>query len=153
MRKTSTIGAAVIALAASGWIATASAQAPAPADTPAPAADTPAPDDKAPPKKMHHKMVPKHEKLKPTAAGDAAVDDLNAKSLDAAKEGKSFTPPTTPAPAKATPAKAEKKKLPAKHHAVKKAETSEAPPAPEAAAPAPAPEPAPAPAPAPAKPK
>jgi len=145
-----------LALAASGWIATASAQpAPAPADTPAPAADAPAPDAKAAPKKVHHKMVPKHEKLKPTAAGDAAVDDLNAKSLDAAKEGKSFAPPTTPAPAKATPAKLEKKKAPAKHK-VKKAEKAEAPPAPDAAPAAPAPEPAPAPAapaPAPAKPK
>jgi hypothetical protein len=32
-------------------------------------------------------------------SGNAAVEDLNAQSLDAAKAGKSFTPSATPAPA------------------------------------------------------
>jgi hypothetical protein len=69
----------------------------------------------------------------PTKAGDKAVDDLNAESLDAAKANKPFTPPAvTPVSDK----KPEKTTKPAKHKkATKKA--AEAAPA-DASAPAPA---------------
>ncbi len=161
MRKTTTFGAAVIALAASGWIATASAQAPA--DTPAPAPDAstpaaPAPDAKPAPKKMHHHAMMSHGKgkLVGTKVGDKEVEDLNDKSLDAAKEGKSFSPPTTPMSEPTAHAGDKMKpatKKPMKHHMAKKAAPeapadASAPPADSSApAPAPAPEPTPAPAP------
>ena len=45
--------------------------------------------------------------------GDAAVEDLNTKSLNAAKSGTSFAPATTPTPA---PAKAGKSGKTAMHH-------------------------------------
>ncbi len=105
MHKIKTFGLSLAALAASGWIVTASAQA-APDATPA---ATP-PDTSAPApaktsthtKKMHHGTSMHASK----DAGDSAVEDLNAQSLDAAKSGKSFTPPTTtakpPAASKAT---------------------------------------------------
>ena len=160
MRKTTTFGAAVIALAASGWIATAAAQAPAPAD-PAPA--TPPTTDAAPPaatpdattkpaKPMHHKKMMSSKmgtmgkgKLKGTVKGDEAVDDLNAKSLDAAKSGKSFAPPTTPISEPAAHEKGGKMMKPAhsmkmKHHMAKKAMEAKpdaSAPAPDASAPAP----------------
>ena len=151
MRKTTTFGAAVIALAASGWIATAAAQAPDPAaatppttDAAPPAPDAATKDATKPTKPMHHKKMMSMKsgkmgkgKLVGTAKGDAAVEDLNAKSLDAAKDGKSFAPPTTPVsePAahagdKMAPKHAMK---PMKHHMMKKA----AEPKPDAAAPAP----------------
>lgn len=76
----------------------------APAPTPAPDAAAPAPDasgtpapapdagPKAKPMKHHHmKSASMHHKAE---GGDAAVEDLNAKSLSAAKDGKSFAPPT-----------------------------------------------------------
>ncbi len=164
MRKTTTLGAAVIALAASGWIATASAQAPA--DTPAPSTDAAAPaapDSKPAPKKTHHHATMSHGKgkLVGTAVGDKEVEDLNAKSLDAAKEGKSFAPPTTPMSEPTAHAGDKMKpatKKPMKHH-MAKAKTKAAPEAPaDASAPpadtsAPAPAPAPEPTPAPAPPK
>jgi hypothetical protein len=59
-------------------------------------------------------------------AGDAAVDDLNAKSLSAAKAGTSFAPPTTPA---AEPAKASTKTT--KHHHMKKKPAADTAAAPE----------------------
>jgi hypothetical protein len=52
---------------------------------------------------VHHKAAAKTEgkgKLVPTKAGDAAVEDLNDASLNAAKSGKPFVAPTTPAAAK-----------------------------------------------------
>ncbi len=104
--------------------AAAAPAAPAPAPAPAPAAATPPPADVTPtapatdttapapasdakPKKMHamhsKKMLSKHPgkgKLAPTKAGDKAVEDLNDASLNSAKTGKAFTPPTTPEAAK-----------------------------------------------------
>jgi hypothetical protein len=99
MRKTSIFGLSVLALAASGWIAAANAQAPTPPDA-APAAEAPAPDAKpAKPMKMkHHAMHEKTArsaktgKLVGTKAGDKMVEDLNDKSLAAAKAGTAFTP-------------------------------------------------------------
>jgi hypothetical protein len=101
MRKTSIFGLSVLAFAVSSWVTVANAQAPTPPDaTPAPAADAPAPDAK-PMKhmKMKHHMM--HEKtyrsaktgkLTGSKEGDAMVEDLNDKSLAAAKAGTSFTP-------------------------------------------------------------
>ena len=54
--------------------------------------------------------------------GDAAVDDLNAKSLSAAKSGTSFAPPTKPT---AEPAKSTKAMKPMHHH-MKKAKKAAA---------------------------
>jgi len=139
VRRITTLAFSTAMLAASGWIATAHAQAAAPdtsapaqsaaPDTSAPAADTGTPA--AAPAKHHHAMH-KASKAPKAEAGDAAVEDLNAKSLDDAKAGKSFAPPT-PTPA------AESKPM-AKpmhhHHAMKK---PAAPPA-DSSAPAPAPD-------------
>jgi hypothetical protein len=99
LHKITTFGLSLAALAASGWLATASAQAPdaSPAATP-PSSDATAPatgdTSKPPAKPVHHHS---HAMASHSSAskGDAAVDDLNAQSLDAAKAGKSFTPPTT----------------------------------------------------------
>ena len=122
MRKTNLFGATFLALTASAWSLTAAAQtaepAPAPAapsadpaaptaspDTSAPAAgDTTAPTGSAPTKKpmMHHQTMHSHGKLAATPAGNKAVEDLNAASLDAAKTGKPFVAPPTPAAAKMT---------------------------------------------------
>jgi hypothetical protein len=119
LQKIRIFGLSLAVLAASGWMAGASAQ---PADTAAPAP--------APAKHKVHSAKPAAKKG--GDAGNSAVEDLNAQSLDAAKAGKSFTPasaaPAKPA-AKAKPAKAAK---PAKHHKTKK-------PAPPADAPADAP--------------
>ncbi len=102
----------------------ASEPAPAPAGdaTTTPAGDTSSTPAKAP--KTHHhakasaKASPKDVHRGPATAGDAAVDDLNAKSLDAAKSGTNFTPP---APSKAEPAaKGAKSTKPAPHHHAKK---------------------------------
>ena len=121
MRKFTTLGLSVAALAASSWLVTAQAQ-PATPDTNAPPADTStaAPADTstpAPAKKMHksHAKAPH----KAATAGDAAVDDLNAKSLSAAKSGQAFAPPTTPTPDKAAAKTTKTGK--ATHHAKKKA--------------------------------
>ncbi len=164
MRKTTTFGAAVIALAASGWIATAAAQAPAPdAAPPAPTTDAAPPaaapdasskpdDSSKPAKPMHHhkKMMSSKMdkmgkgKLKGTVKGDEAVDDLNSKSLDAAKSGKSFAPPTTPISEPAAHEKGDKMSskhmMKMKHHMAKKAKDATpdaSAPAPDASAPAP----------------
>ena len=129
MRKTNLFGATFLVLTASAWSLTAVAQtaAPAPAApmaTPAApmaapaapmatpdAAPAPAPADTAttsapmPMKKpmMHHKMMMHGKgKLAATPAGNKAVEDLNAASLDAAKTGKPFVAPTTPPAAKMT---------------------------------------------------
>jgi len=104
-----TVGLSLAALATTGWLATARAQA---TDQAAPPADTsaPAPADTAPAKPVHHKHSSHKASTPKSEAGDAAVDDLNAKSLDAAKGGKPFNP-TSAAPA-ASPAK----KLPPIHH-------------------------------------
>jgi hypothetical protein len=165
VRKTTTFGAAVIALAASGWIATAAAQAPADAPAPSPDASTPAApstDEKPAPKKMmHHHAMASHGKgkLVGTKVGDKEVEDLNAKSLDAAKEGKSFAPPTTPMSeptAHAGDKGTTMKHKPMKHHMAKAKTPAGAAPSSDASAPpadsstpapAPAPEPTPAPAP------
>jgi hypothetical protein len=103
VRKTSIVGLSVLALSLSGWMAAAHAQeAPAAPDaTPPAATDTPAP--KAAMKPMKHKMKhmamhektardPKTGKLTGTKQGDAMVEDLNDKSLAAAKAGTPFTP-------------------------------------------------------------
>jgi len=107
MRKTGLLGAPLLALALVGFIGSAQAQT---ADA-APA---------KPAAKTHHKAA----KPKVASAADAATDDLNAKSLDDAKAGKSFAPPTpTPAPA---PAKKSVHK-----HAAKKAAAAPAADAPK----------------------
>lgn len=51
-------------------------------------------------------------KLQPTAAGDAAVADLNAQSLAAAQAGQSFTPSATPS----APAAQAQPRAPMAHH-------------------------------------
>jgi hypothetical protein len=108
----------------------------APAEA-APAASAPAPDAAAPepaakPMKHHKAHMMKGTKHK-AEAGDAAVDDLNAKSLSAAKAGTSFSAATKTPP---EPAKTKMKPMHHHHHhmMMKKAAT---PPAPEAT-PAPA---------------
>ena len=112
MRRITTLAFSTAMLAAAGWIAGAHAQAtpPAPAAPPANSApaqsaapDTSAPADTstpaaAPKATKHHHMMHKSSKAPKAEAGDAAVEDLNAKSLDDAKAGKSFAPPT-PTPA------------------------------------------------------
>jgi hypothetical protein len=113
-------------LAVAGWLTSAHAQAAAP-DTSAPAADTSTPAAAPAPAKHHH-MMHKASKAPKAEAGDAAVEDLNAKSLEDAKAGKSFAPPT-PTPAAAKPMA----KPMHHHHAMKKP----AAPAADASAPAP----------------
>ena len=128
MRKTNLFGATFLALTASAWGLTAAAQTAAPSPAPAapmaapaapmaaPAAPTTTPDASpapatgdtsaatTPAKKhmTHHKMMHGHGKLAATPAGNKAVEDLNDASLDAAKTGKPFVAPTTPAAAKMT---------------------------------------------------
>ncbi len=126
MRKFTTFGLSVAALAATGWLFAAQAQ-PAPAtDTPAPAADTTAPAKPA--HKHHAKTMAIH---RGSEAGDAAVDDLNAKSLSAAKSGTAFTPPAN-ADKKDMPATKTTKKPATKavHHKKKAAPAADAAPAP-----------------------
>jgi hypothetical protein len=83
---------------------------------------------------LHHVSKASHE-----TKGDAAVDDLNAQSLDAAKAGKSFTPPTTtPPPAKATKSSGKPAAHHTHHHASKKpapAPDASTAPAPDSSAP------------------
>ncbi len=96
MRTKSTLvvatGFAALALAATGSLDAARAQTdPAPA-TATPSTTTPA---HAHHKSMHHKPMYPHDKhghLAPTAKGNAAVEDLNNQSLNAAKSGTTFTP-------------------------------------------------------------
>jgi hypothetical protein len=127
VRKTNLFGATFLALTASAWSLSAVAQtaATAPAapmaapatPAPEPAAPTAAPDASSAPasgdtsapasskpmkKTMHHKMMHSHGKLAATPAGNAAVEDLNDASLNAAKTGKPFVAPTTPPAAKKT---------------------------------------------------
>jgi len=151
VRKTNLFGATMLALTTGAWSLSAVAQAPtapAPAATPAPPpapAPAPAPEpapaaatpDATPPaekpapakkKPVHHKSTAKTEgkgKLVPTKAGDAAVEDLNDASLNAAKTGKPFVAPTTP-PAAKVAAHAGDKTKPAKHtmKKTKKADTT-----------------------------
>jgi hypothetical protein len=138
VRRITTLAFSAALLAATGWGVSAHAQAAAPDQAAPPASDAaPAPSDAAPadatppaPKK-HHKASMKGIH-RGTEAGDAAVEDLNAKSLDAAKSGKSFAPPTTPAP---EPAKAAKP-MKHKHHAKKAAPPADTS-APDTSAPAP----------------
>jgi hypothetical protein len=138
-----TLGLSLAALATSGWLATANAQAtdqqapPADTSTAAPA-DT-APADAAPAKPMHHKHAMHHGSMasKGGDAGNAAVEDLNEKSLDAAKGGKPFTP------GGAAPIEAPKQPLHPMHRHLHhhmsppKPADDAAAPAPDAAAPAP----------------
>ncbi len=111
----------------------------APAAAPAPDAAAPAADAPAKPVHHHHAKMAKTTK---TAKGvhrgadsDAAVEDLNAKSLSAAKSGTSFAPATTPDKAPAKPAKPMKAKH--HHHMMKKPAAAPDAPAPDAT-PAPA---------------
>jgi hypothetical protein len=142
LHKITTFGLSLAALVASGWLATASAQAPdaSPAATPpssdstTPASgDTSTPDATKPaPKAMHHHThaMHWHSMSASKGAGDAAVEDLNAQSLDAAKAGKSFTPPSTTPTEEKSMAKPEGKSMakPMHHHhhmaAKKPADTS-----------------------------
>jgi len=125
VRTVNFIGATLLALCTSALSVGAIAQTPAPdAAAPAPA-DAPAP----PAKKPAHHAVKKVSKEKPTAAGDKAVDDLNAESLDAAKANKSFTPPAVTKVSDTKPAKATK---PAKKKKVKKEAAAPADAAPPA---------------------
>jgi hypothetical protein len=103
------------------------AQTAAPDAAAPPPADAPAPPAKKP---VHHAMK-KVSKEKPTAAGDKAVDDLNAESLDAAKANKSFTPPAVTKVSDTKPAKATKPMKKKKKAAKKEAEApaDAAPPA------------------------
>jgi len=135
VRKISTLGLSLAVLAATGWLAQANAQsapdtsAPAASsDTAAPAADASAP---AKTKSMHHsKSMHGKGKAKATTKGDAAVEDLNAQSLDAAKAGKAYAPPTTPVATKAAkPAKT------SHHHKKMAKKAADAAPAADAPAP------------------
>ena len=131
MRKISILGLSVAVLAATGWVSQASAQAAAP-DTTAPAAtdtSTPAPAPAPMKKASHHhgKSMASHHGA--ATKGDAAVEDLNAQSLSAAKAGTAFKPATTPAPEKA-PAKKAMKSTHHHHKAAKPA--ADAAPAPDA---------------------
>ena len=69
-------------------------------DTSAAPADTSASAKPAAKKHMMHHSMHHRGKLVATKAGDKAVDDLNAASLDSAKSGKPFTAPATPDAAK-----------------------------------------------------
>ncbi len=84
-------GFAVLALAATGPLNAARAQT-----DPAPTTTTPSTTPAhAHHKSMHHKPMYPHSKtgkLMPTAKGNAAVEDLNSQSLNAAKSGTTFTP-------------------------------------------------------------
>jgi hypothetical protein len=130
VRRITTLAFSTAMLAASGWIATAHAQAAAP-DTSAPAqsaapdTSAPAADTAAPAPAKHRHAMHKSSKAPKAEAGDAAVEDLNAKSLDDAKAGKSFAPPTP------TPMAKPMAKPVHHHHMMKK------PAAPAADAPAP----------------
>jgi hypothetical protein len=126
LHKITTFGLSLAVLAASGWLATASAQAPdaSPAATPpssdstAPASgDTSTPDTSKPaPKPVHHHMHAMHSSIG-ASKGDAAVEDLNAQSLDAAKAGKNFTPPsTTPTEGKSMESSEKPMAKPMHHH-------------------------------------
>jgi hypothetical protein len=96
------------------------AQTAAPDTSATPPADSSTP---APAKKPAHHT---HHKAKETAtkAGDKAVDDLNAQSLDAAKANKPFTPPTVTPVSDTKPAKATKT---TKHKKVSKKAAATAP--------------------------
>jgi hypothetical protein len=103
VRKINLVGATFLALSAGAFSFGAFAQTnAAPAAAPEAAAPaTPAPDSSAPAdtaapakkKPMHHKMMHASKEM-PTKAGDAAVEDLNDASLNAAKSGKPFAAPT-----------------------------------------------------------
>jgi hypothetical protein len=129
-------------LAATGWLAQASAQAAPDNSAPAASSDssTPAPADSgsAPAKPAHkHHASSKGIHRGATTKGDAAVEDLNAQSLSAAKSGTAFKPATTPTPAKA-PAKSKGKTM---HHHKKAAPAADSSaPAADSSAPAPAPD-------------
>jgi hypothetical protein len=123
VRRITTLACSTAMLAAAGWLTSAHAQAAAP-DTSAPAADTSTPAAAPAPAKHHH-MMHKSSMAPKAEAGDAAVEDLNAKSLDDAKAGKSFAPPTP------TPMAKPMAKPMHHHHMMKK------PAAPPADAPAP----------------
>jgi hypothetical protein len=95
------LGFAALALTSGTALAQTAAPSPAPAAAP----------DATPTKPAH----PHHAAMRHTARGnatpvrarsqDAAVDDLNAQSLQAAQAGRDFTPSATPAPAPAPAAK------------------------------------------------
>ncbi len=152
MRIISTLGLSVAILATAGWLAQASAQAApdnsAPAapssdsSAPAPSTDSSAPapaDSSAAPAKPMHKHHAKGVHRGATTKGDAAVEDLNAQSLNAAKSGTAFKPATTPTPDKA-PMKGKGKGKPMHHHHKKAAAAPAADssaPAPDSSAPAP----------------
>lgn len=161
MHKITTFGLSLAALAASGWLATANAQAPdaSPAATP-PSSDstTPASGDasspeatKPAPKPMHHHMHTMHSMHSMHSdsmgggkgAGDAAVEDLNAQSLDAAKAGKSFTPPTTTPTEGKSMGKPMGKWTHHHHHMAPKKPAEASAPSDSSAPPAPAPDSAP----------
>jgi hypothetical protein len=89
-------------------------------------------------KPMHHKMAHAKGKLAPTKAGDKAVEDLNAASLDSAKSGKPFVAPTTPEAAKKEAHTGMKMSMHKKMHHMTKKTTDAATPAPDASAPPPA---------------
>ena len=76
-------GLSVLTLALVGWVGVASAQTTAPAADAAPVVHKTT---------HHHKSTAKGTK-KAKPAKLTAVDDLNAKSLEAAKAGTPFTPP------------------------------------------------------------
>jgi hypothetical protein len=97
------------------------AQTAAPDTSATPPADTSTPPAKKPAHHAHHKMATKE---KATTAGDKAVDDLNAESLDAAKANKSFSPPTATPVSDTKPAKSTK---PMKHKKVTKKAAAAAP--------------------------
>jgi hypothetical protein len=85
--------------------------------------------------KHHHmKSASTHHKAE---GGDAAVEDLNAKSLSDAKEGKSFAPPTKTGEMKPGKPMMHKHMHHHMHHHAKPAPDASAAPAPDAT-PAPA---------------
>jgi hypothetical protein len=137
VRKISTLGLSLAVLAATGWLAQASAQSAPDTSAPAASSDTAAPaaDTTPPAKTKAHHAKGSHGKGKAKAAtkGDAAVEDLNAQSLDAAKAGKAYAPPTTPVATKA----AKPAKTSHHHHKAAKKAAADAAPAPDASAPAP----------------
>ncbi len=127
--------------------------APAPEATPAPA--TPAPDASTPasgstdsaapasntakPAKKHvmHHATHGRGKLVATKAGDKAVDDLNAASLDSAKSGKPFSAPPTPDAAKQAAHAGDANASTKHHHMTHKTAKKSATSGDSAAAPAP----------------
>lgn len=103
MRRITTLAFSAALLASTAWVVSAHAQtapdqnAPAASsDQSAPASDSGAAPSK--PAKHHHHAMTHAGSGKTDSSQDQAVDDLNAKSLDDAKSGKSFAPPTTPPP-------------------------------------------------------